>query len=114
MYSGHNFYFKPYIVSFALLPVIDRKGIEAQGLSNGKHLLHIVRITHLPTSLTLRTQSAIAERIAYCSPGFVCLPLLKRSWTTHPPNDTPERERSLLGRRSQVMSPNTFSIISSG
>ena len=29
MYSGHNFYFKPYIASFALLPVIDRKGLEA-------------------------------------------------------------------------------------
>jgi hypothetical protein len=29
MYSGHNFYFKPYIASLALLPVIDRKGLEA-------------------------------------------------------------------------------------
>ena len=29
MYSGHNFYFKPYIASLALLPVIDRKSLEA-------------------------------------------------------------------------------------
>ena len=29
MYSGHNFYFKPYIALFALLPVIDCKGLEA-------------------------------------------------------------------------------------
>ena len=61
MYSGHNFYFKPYIVSFTLLPVIDRKGIEAQGLSDGKHLFNTVHITHLPTLLTLRTKNAIAE-----------------------------------------------------
>jgi hypothetical protein len=29
LYFGHNFYFKPYIASFALLPVIDREGLEA-------------------------------------------------------------------------------------
>ena len=29
MYSGHNFYFKPYIASLALLPVTDRKSLEA-------------------------------------------------------------------------------------
>ena len=61
MYSGHNFYFKPYIASFALLPVVNCKGIEARGLSNSRHLFNTVRITHLPTSLTLRTPHAIAK-----------------------------------------------------
>jgi hypothetical protein len=114
MYSGHNFYFKPDIVSFALLPVIDRKGIGTRGLSNRKHLFNTVRITHLLTSLILRTRNAIAKRIAYRSPVFVRVLLRGRSWTTQSPIDTPERERSLLGRRSQVMSPNTIGIISSG
>jgi hypothetical protein len=114
MYSTHNFYFKPLLLHLHSCRSSIVRVTKRKGLSNGKHLLNIVRITHLPTPLTLRTQNAIAERIAYCSPGFVCLLLRERSWTTHPPNDTPERERSLLGRRSQVMSPNTFSIISSG
>ena len=36
MYSGHNFYFKPPIASLALLPVVDRKGIEARGFIKRK------------------------------------------------------------------------------
>jgi hypothetical protein len=114
MYSAHNFYFNPFIASSALLPVIDCKGWKQQGLSNRNHLFDTVRITHLSTSLTLRTWNAIAEWIAYCSSVFVSVLLRGRSWTTQSPNDTPERERSLLGRRSQVMSTNISGIISSG
>ena len=114
MYSTHNFYFNPYIASSALLPVIDRKGIEAPRLIVNYALRITVQLTHLPTSLTLRTQNAIAKRIAYRSPVLVCVLLCGRSWTLHSPFYTPERERSILGRRSQVMSPNTSDIISSG
>ena len=114
MYSTHNFYFNPYIASSALLPVIDCKGIEASRLIVNYALRITVQLTLLPTSLTLRTQNAIAKRIAYRSPVLVCVLLCGRSWTLHSPFYTPERERSILGRRSQVMSPNTSGIISSG
>ena len=102
MYSGHNFYFKPYIVSFALLPVIDRKGIEAQGLSNGKHHHDTVQLTPRTTCFPLLPKNAIAKRFAYASPAFVCVLLCGRSWTTQSPIITPERERSLRGRKSHL------------
>ena len=114
MYSGHNFYFKPYIASLALLPVTDRKGLGAPRFINRKHLSNTVHITRLPTSLTLRTSNAIADRIAYPSSEFVHVLFRGRSWTTQSPINTPERESSLPGRKPQVMSPNTFSIIPSG
>ena len=55
-------------------------------------------------------RTAIAKRIAYRSPVLVCVLLFERSWTLHSPFVTTERERSILGRRSQVMSPSTSSI----
>lgn len=55
MYSTHNFYFNPFITSIALLPVIDRKGIEVQGLSLHKHLHDIVHLTHRTTRRILQT-----------------------------------------------------------
>ncbi len=75
------------------------------------HPFDTVGITHLPTSLTLRPPNAIAKWISYYSSVFVSVLLCGQSWTTQSPNNTSKRERSILGRRSQVMSPNTFSII---
>jgi hypothetical protein len=58
----------------------------------------------LPTLLTLRPPNAIAEWISYYSSVFVSVLLCGQSWTTQSPSNTSERERSILGRRSQIES----------
>ena len=63
MYSDHNFYFKPYIASLALLPVTDRKSLEAPRFIKQKASIQHCLTHHnrLATPLTLLTTNAIAE-----------------------------------------------------
>ena len=114
MYSGHNFYFKPYIASLALLPVTDRKSLEAPRFINRKHPFDTVQLT--TTVYFAHTIDAERHRRVNRT-SYHLLPLCAsggRLWSIHSPIFTPERESSPLGRRSQVMSPNTRGIISSG
>jgi hypothetical protein len=72
MYSGHNFYFKRNIASFALLPVIDRKGLEAA--RSIVYTIHTVRQTshidflHVLNPIAINTYTRVFRFLAL---GFV-------------------------------------------
>ncbi|KAI2493038.1 hypothetical protein MHU86_21512 [Fragilaria crotonensis] len=101
MYSTHNFYFNPFITSIALLPVIDRKGIEVQGLSLHKHLHDIVHLTSNYTPHTTNAEPPLPRGLLTVLRYSCVLLTMDDSWTLHSPFYTPSVSALILGRRSQ-------------
>ena len=103
--SAHNFYFKPFTASFALLPVIDRKGIEALRIIVYKRLQTFQFIIGIPPSsfVDLVCSYYRSSRVIIANEG--AWPL---SCSCSRSPASPVQGRALEGLDSQVMSPRSL------